>query len=420
MERYESYKDSGVQWLGEIPGHWECIKMKFLLQERSEKNHPEEEILCATQKYGVIPQKLYCSYGNRVVEVNKGFEKLKFVRVGDFVIHLRSFQGGIEYAYYQGICSAAYTILYPKEKGNTQYFKHLFKSDKFILLLKTCVTGIREGQNINYPLLSTKHIPLPPLSEQQSIVSFLDSKCSKIDEWIEKKQKEVELLGELKQRLIADAVTRGLNPDVKMKPTNIPWLPDVPEHWEIVKLKAFCKDNKEKNKDGKENCVLSLSYGNVIVKKDVNFGLIPDNYDSYQIVHPGYIILRLTDLQNDHRSLRTGLVKNKGIITSAYVGLVVQNIDSEYTHYLLHAYDIFKLFYSMGGGLRQSMSYQDVANLYIPVPHLSEQQAIVSYINERIAKTDTLINNLNKEIEQLKEYKQRLISDVVTGQIKVC
>ena len=238
-QRYDTYKDSGVQWLGEIPGHWGLIKMKYLFNERSEKNHPDEEPLCATQKYGVIPQKLYISYGNRVVVVNKGFEQLKFVKVGDFVIHLRSFQGGIEYAYYQGISSAAYTILYPKDEANTQYFKHLFKSSKYIELLKTCVTGIREGQNINYPLLSTKQIPLPPHSEQHSIVSYLDDKCGKIDKMLEGKQKQIELLAEMKQRIIADAVTRGLNPDVKMKATNIPWLPEIPEHWELCRLESL-------------------------------------------------------------------------------------------------------------------------------------------------------------------------------------
>lgn len=104
MEKYNEYKDSGVQWLGEIPSHWELLKMKYAFKERSEKNHPNEEPLCATQSRGVIPQSLY--EGRVVVVVNKGFEGLKLVKVGDFVISLRSFQGGIEYAYYQGIISA--------------------------------------------------------------------------------------------------------------------------------------------------------------------------------------------------------------------------------------------------------------------------------------------------------------------------
>ena len=160
-------KESGIEWLGKIPAHWEVRKIKNCLQERSEKGYPNEPILCATQSRGVIPQDMY---DNRVVVVNKDFDKLKLVKCGDFVISLRSFQGGIEYAYYQGIISAAYTILTPKDKRNSEYFKHLFKSHDFIQLLQTCVTGIREGQNINYAMLAKHFIPIPPIEEQQKIV----------------------------------------------------------------------------------------------------------------------------------------------------------------------------------------------------------------------------------------------------------
>lgn len=416
MERYSEYKDSGVQWLGEIPSHWELLKMKYAFKERSEKNHPNEEPLCATQSRGVIPQSLY---EGRVVVVNKGFEGLKLVKVGDFVISLRSFQGGIEYAYYQGIISAAYTVLQPKESDMAPYFKYMFKSHDYIQLLQTCVTGIREGQNINYPLLAKKAVPIPPMEEQHAIVSYLDTKCSKLDTFISNKEKEITLLQEMKQRVIADAVTRGLNPNVKFKPTNIPWLPEIPEHWNMVKLKALTFEGKNKNKDNLETNVLSLSYGKIIRKKNINEGLVPADYATYQIVEPNDIILRLTDLQNDHRSLRCGLVKERGIITSAYTCLKMKHGVAEYFYLLLHSYDIKKVFYSMGGGLRQSMNYSEITKLIVPIPPIEEQHAIVSYITERVAKIDSLVEKLNKEIECIKEYKQRLISDVVTGQIKV-
>lgn len=416
MERYSEYKDSGVQWLGEIPSHWELLKMKYAFKERSEKNHPNEEPLCATQSRGVIPQSLY---EGRVVVVNKGFEGLKLVKVGDFVISLRSFQGGIEYAYYQGIISAAYTVLQPKESDMAPYFKYMFKSHDYIQLLQTCVTGIREGQNINYPLLAKKAVPIPPMEEQHAIVSYLDTKCSKLDTFISNKEKKITLLQEMKQRVIADAVTRGLNPNVKFKPTNIPWLPEIPEHWNMVKLKALTFEGKNKNKDNLETNVLSLSYGKIIRKKNINGGLVPADYATYQIVEPNDIILRLTDLQNDHRSLRCGSVKERGIITSAYTCLKMKHGVAEYFYLLLHSYDIKKVFYSMGGGLRQSMNYSEITKLIVSIPPIEEQHAIVSYITERVAKIDSLVEKLNKEIECIKEYKQRLISDVVTGQIKV-
>ena len=197
-------KDSGIPWIGMIPKHWATRKIKYLFKERSEKGFPSEPVLCATQKYGVIPQHMY---ENRVVVVNKGLEGLKLVKVGDFVISLRSFQGGIEYAYYQGIISAAYTVLIPSSNINSSYIKYLFKSHPFICLLQTCVTGIREGQNINYDMLRNNSIMLPPLSEQQAIVSYIDNKLTKIETYISGLQAEIDYLKEFKQRLISDAVT---------------------------------------------------------------------------------------------------------------------------------------------------------------------------------------------------------------------
>ena len=200
-------KDSGIPWIGEIPEHWTTRKIKFLFKERSEKGYPNEPVLCATQKYGVIPQSMY---ENRVVVVNKGLEGLKLVKEGNFVISLRSFQGGIEYAHYQGIISAAYTVLSPSNEVNPNYIKYLFKSHPFIELLKTCVTGIREGQNINYDLLRKSSIMLPPLSEQQAIVAYIDKKLQKIDQYMADLQREIDYLKEFKQRLISDAVTGQL------------------------------------------------------------------------------------------------------------------------------------------------------------------------------------------------------------------
>ena len=130
------------------------------------------------------------------------------------------------------------------------YFKYMFKSHDYIQLLQTCVTGIREGQNINYPLLAKKAVPIPPMEEQHAIVSYLDTKCSKLDTFISNKEKEITLLQEMKQRVITDAVTRGLNPNVKFKPTNIPWLPEIPEHWEEKRLSTQFTGDVQVNKDG--------------------------------------------------------------------------------------------------------------------------------------------------------------------------
>lgn len=194
--------------LGLIPMHWHERKLKYCFRERTEKNHPNEPVLCATQSQGVIPQSIY---QNRVVMVNKSFEELKFVKIGDFVISLRSFEGGIEYAYYQGIISAAYTVLVLNKIENTDYFRLLFKSQPFIQVLQTCVTGIREGQNINYQMLSREFIPIPPVKEQRSIVSYIEDKCNQICALISDLEAEIAYLKEYKQKLISDCVTGQIN-----------------------------------------------------------------------------------------------------------------------------------------------------------------------------------------------------------------
>ena len=212
-----SCKPSGASWLGEVPEHWKLRKIKYVFAERSEKGYPEEPVLCSTQKYGVIPQHMYES---RVVVVNKGLEGLKLVRKGDFVISLRSFQGGIEYAHYQGIISAAYTILKLNDGFDAGYMKYLMKSYNFIQLLQTCVTGIREGQNINYSLLKKNYLPIPPLSEQRAIVSYIEAQTANIDKLIDAYQQQVERIKEYKQRLISDAVTGKMNVTGKQTQTN--------------------------------------------------------------------------------------------------------------------------------------------------------------------------------------------------------
>mgnify|MGYP002093493054 FL=1 len=418
MERYSEYKDSGIQWLGEIPSHWSLRKMKYVFNERSEKNHPNEQPLCATQSKGVIPQSLY---EGRVVVVNKGFDGLKFVREGDFVISLRSFQGGIEYAYYQGIISAAYTILQPKEPQMAVYFKYLFKCHDFIQLLQTCVTGIREGQNINYPLLSKKSLPLPTLTEQQAIVSYLDIKCSKLDMLVENKEKEILLLSEMKQRVIADAVTRGLNPSVKLKATNITWLPEIPEHWEEKRLSSKFVGDVDVNKGFVYKHAFKFNYGELVPKNETGDSEeYRDTYIKYSLIKKGDILINGLNLNYDFVSQRVACAPNDGIITSAYlVCRPRKGVFYNYYTYLFKAMDGMKLFHGMGSGIRLTLSFKELKKQMLPVPPLSEQQTIVSYITERTAKIDSLIEKLNKEIECIKEYKQRLISDVVTGQIKV-
>lgn len=197
-------KDSGIDWIGQIPKHWESIKFKYLFYELSIKGNPKLPLLVASQQIGVIPKNIY---GKRTVEAQKDLDKFKLVMPDNFVISLRSFQGGIEYSTYKGIISPAYTILNQKLENSSLFFKYLFKSFSFVQLLKLCVTGIREGQNINYSILKNKYIPIPPLNEQKEIAAYLDNLTFKLDNLISKHKLYIEKLEEYKKTLISDVVT---------------------------------------------------------------------------------------------------------------------------------------------------------------------------------------------------------------------
>jgi len=199
------------------------------------------------------------------------------------------------------------------------------------------------------------------------------------------------------------------------KDVPIPWISSIPEHWDWKPvLGAACKRDED-NKGMKEDNLLSLSYGN-IVNKDINTsdGLLPDSFETYQIVKPGDIVLRLTDLQNDKRSLRTALVTQTGIITSAYLALKPRGIDPKYLGYLLRAYDLSKVFYSMGGGLRQSMKYGDIKRMPLVIPTKAEQSEIATFLDHETAKIDALIAEQQRLIELLQEKRQAVISHAVT------
>ena len=419
MRRYDSYKDSDVAWIGEIPEHWDTIKMKYLFSERSEKGFPDEPILCSTQKYGVIPQSMY---ENRVVVVNKGLEGLKLVEHGDFVISLRSFQGGIEYAHYRGIISAAYTILklVMADKLNENYVRFLFKSIPFVGLLQTCVTGIREGQNINYSILRKSEIPVPPLDEQQNIVEFLDEKTAKIDTYIQEKEKEICSLEELKQSEIAFAVTHGIKHDVSMKDNGIAWIGEIPEHWDTIKMKYLFSERSEKGFPDEPILCSTQKYGVIPQSMYENRVVVVNKgLEGLKLVEHGDFVISL-------RSFQGGIeyAHYRGIISAAYTILKLVMADKsneDYVRFLFKSIPFIGLLQTCVTGIRegQNINYSILRKSEIPVPPLDEQQQIVEYIQQKTVQIDTYISDVKRLIDSLKEYRHRLICDAVTGRINV-
>ena len=203
----------------------------------------------------------------------------------------------------------------------------------------------------------------------------------------------------------------------RYKDSGVKWIGEIPEHWGMYKLKYLFKLNKNKNIGNKCNTILSLSYGKIKIKKDLNEGLTPKSYESYQLLSTGDIVIRSTDLQNDHTSLRTGLVKIEGAITSAYIGLKNLDMslcDSRFYHYFLHDWDITKAIYNQGKGLRQSLNWDDIKNMLMPVLDISEQTAIANYLDSVTSKIDEAISQQQKMIDLLNERKQIIIQNTVT------
>ena len=244
MPTYEAYKDSGVEWLGEVPSEWPVLKMRYLYRDTSIKNRPNETLLSVTQDKGVVPRDWV---ENRMVMPSGNLESFKFIEEGDFAISLRSFEGGLEYCHHAGIISPAYTVLKSIKNGLTKgYYKYLFKSQAFISELQTSIVGIREGKNVSYEELKYSYLPIPSSDQQTLIANFLDQKTAQIDEAIAIKEQQIALLKERKQIIIQKAVTQGLDPDVPMKDSGVDWIGEIPADWVVKRLKqvAFIQNGQ--------------------------------------------------------------------------------------------------------------------------------------------------------------------------------
>ncbi|WP_136430531.1 restriction endonuclease subunit S [Haemophilus influenzae] len=433
MRRYERYKDSGVEWLGEIPTHWECVPLRSIFKFRNEKNNPikTDNILSLSIANGVTEYSDENRGGNKRKD---DLSSYKLAYPNDIVLNsMNVIVGAVGVSKYFGAISPVYYALsLHNQRANLSYYESIFKNENFQRGLLRFGKGIliKFGENgkmntirmkISQDDLKKLYFPISPLDEQQKIAQFLDDKTAKIDRAVELAEKQIALLKEHKQILIQNAVTRGLNPDVPLKDSGVEWIGQVPEHWELTIGMNVFRENKRDNKGMKENTVLSLSYGKIIIKPEEKlFGLVPESFETYQIVEPNDIIIRCTDLQNDQTSLRTGLAQDKGIITSAYLNLkVINNYSAKFLHYYLHALDITKVLYKFGSGLRQNLSFLDFKRLPIIDISLAEQQKIADYLDKQTSKIDRAIALKTAHIEKLKEYKNVLINDVVTGKVRV-
>lgn len=421
MEKYNEYKDSGVQWLGEIPSHWKIRRIKWLFREEDEKNvNLTYQLLSFSRNKGIIP----FSAINEKAPSASDLSKYKVLHEGQLLENrMQAWSGMFGCSHIEGCVSPDYSVFSPYDSNVvTEYYACLFRIPIFVQQFANASKGIGDGFNRLYtPQFHKIYAIVPSTIEQHAIVFYLDTKCSKLDMFISNKEKEITLLQEMKQRVITDAVTRGLNPNVKFKPTNIPWLPEIPEHWEEKRLSTQFTGDVQVNKDFTVKHAFKFNYGELVPKNEVG---APEEYRDvyvrYSLIKEGDILINGLNLNYDFVSQRVACAPADGIITSAYVVCRPRkNVNYNYYTLLFKAMDSMKLFHGMGSGIRLTLSFKELKKQLLSVPPIEGQHAIVSYITERTAKIDSLIEKLNKEIECVKEYKQRLVSDVVTGQIKV-
>ena len=428
MRRYESYKDSCVEWLGEIPSHWECLPIRSIFKFRNEKNDPikTDNILSLSIANGVTEYSDENRGGNKRKD---DLSSYKLAYPNDIVLNsLNVIVGAVGVSKYFGAISPVYYALsLYNQRANLSYYESIFKNENFQRGLLRFGKGIliKFGENgkmntirmkISQDDLKKLYFPIPPLDEQQKIAQFLDDKTAKIDQAVDLAEKQIALLKEHKQILIQNAVTRGLNPDVPLKDSGVEWIGQVPEHWEVKKLKFVLtlSNKKEESKNsnkryigmeniesftGKINDIPLIAEGiaNSFYKDEILFGkLRPYLAKSYLADFDGicsteFLVYRSTKVLNNRFALNIFL--SYGFIDAVNA--------------------------STYGSKMPRANAEFISNMFLAIPPLSEQKQIIDYLDKQTAKIDQAIALKTAHIEKLKEYKSVLINDVVTGKVRV-
>lgn len=431
FETYPAYKDSGVEWLGDIPSHWEGIPIRAIFEERREKNiGPKTDfILSVTRDRGVIPYDEKGAIGNNKSE---DIERYKIVQVNDLVINKMNIViGSLGKSKYFGALSQVYIVFRPKSlKYNIDYYSLLVSNEPFYKSMIRYCTGIMElRESLNLDEFKKLLFPVPPLQEQIQIAGFLDRKTAQIDKAIGIKQRQIELLKERRQILIHKAVTHGLNPNVAMKDSGVEWIGEIPAHWEIqpIKYSLFgivdCEHSTAPFVDEKEFFVVRTS--------NVKNGLLVMDEAKYThekgfkiwtargVPIPGDVLLTREAPAGEACLVPAD---KKVCLGQRMVWLKINKakLNSQFAIYLIYSKVVRTYIdYLSAGSTVLHFNMSDIKNIPIMSLSITEQEKIVNYtegINRKIA---TAISLKEKEIATLKEYKASLINSAVTGKIKV-
>lgn len=425
MERYSEYKDSGVQWLGEIPGHWDMQRWRFLLIENNKKNTACKEKIQLQFKYGDIVRKANQSEEADVLET---ISKYTMVLPGDIMINGLNLNYDfvsqrVAQVQENGAITSAYISLRPTELADSKYYTYFLKSMDFKKMFHGMGTGIR--LTLSYNELKNQFLPVPPRAEQDAMVTYLDQATAKIDEAIAQQQKMIDLLNERKQIIINNAVTKGLNPDAPMKDSGVDWIGQIPEHWEVCSLKKVATIILGKMLSNNPNdkhpylCAKDVHYGSVDTSDLKSMSFTKDEQNKYRVLAGDMLIVEggagaggCAIMEEDIPELfiqnSIMIVRGNSNMNNKYICYFVQAINQKgYVEYVCNKATI------------PHFTKEKVGALILPIPSLLDQQQIVEHIYNAVAPLNKMIQNSSSQISLLQERKQIIINDVVTGKVKV-
>ncbi len=422
-------KNSGFEWIGEIPTSWELYKGKYMFTQRNLRgNTIELQLLSPTQKYGVVPQSVYEDRsGMNAVKLNENanLSALKTIHKGDFCISLRSFQGGFEYSEYEGVVSPAYQVFYPVVKVARGYYKYLFKDSGFIEKMNSYTMTLRDGKNIAFADFGNTYIPCPPVDEQQHIADFLDAKCAEIDALTADIQSQIDTLEQYKRSVITETVTKGLNPNAEMKDSGIEWVGQIPMSWKVLKGKHLFAQRSLRGNS------IELQ----LLSPTQRFGVIPQalyeeltGMSAVKLNEKADLSLLKTIHKRDFcislRSFQGGFEYSEyeGVVSPAYqVFYPTVEIADGYYKYLFKEQGFIEKMNSYTMTLRdgKNIAFSDFGSTYVPYPPLREQAEIAAYLNKKCDQIDVLIAEKQQQIATLNDYKKSLIFEYVTGKKEV-
>ena len=431
LASYTEMKDSGIHWMGIIPKHWDIQKAKFHFTQTNTRGNGTPILLAASQKYGVCPQ----SWLEGVVQIseNTDLQQFKTVHKNDFVISLRSFQGGFERSDFEGVCSPAYQVFHADDLFNNDYLKYLFKNELFIDEMNSLTVGIREGRNIKYDDFANSLIFIPPLNEQSTIAAYLDNQCAKIDEIIAEAQASIEDYKQWKAAIIYEAVTKGLDPNVEMKDSGVEWIGKIPAKWTTCSLKHLTtKIGSGKTPSGGAEVyttegILFLRSQNVY-----NTGLELDaaSYISAEIdagmtntrVQYHDVLLNITGGSIGRCCLYNLLDTPANVNQHVCILRTDKNqLLPQYLRYFWNsASGPMVISQYQTGGNRPGLNFEQIGSTKIPFCSLTEQKSIIEFLDNRCTRIDMLVKEKESLIADLEAYKKSLIYEVVTGKKRVC